>query len=69
MCRIVNSCIVKAVIVIIIVDQLSVNSFKKLVRTIKSLTKTKLIFVFTWFAINEPIYNNMLSPSIGVRAN
>ena len=37
----------------------SVHSGTKVVRTINSLTETILIFVFTWFAINELIFKRV----------
>ena len=54
--KITNSCVGQAVIVIIVVYPLSVNSGTKVVRTIKRFSETKHIFAFTEFAINELIF-------------
>ena len=41
--------------------QLRVNNSTKVVRTIKSLTERKYIFVFIWFAIKEFIFKNVIT--------
>ena len=58
MSRITNNCVEQALSVIISVVSVKCEQWHKSgERTIMNLTETKHIFVFTWFANNELIYN------------